>query len=154
MTRNFQEEYYATHQCFLTKRSLYLLLWNVIDGEKGLQRLKPWLENIEGRAPQSPVIVIGTHTDLLPQAKRTEIQGELQELFVKMYVFDSHRKYTYPRIYPQCQFVNVNSAKQMDGLREFIYEFAIQYRIQSTYGVVMLGWCVCVCVCVCVRACV
>ena len=113
----------------------------MLEGKEGLQKLKPWLENIEGRAPKSPVIVIGTHIDLLPQAKRAEALSELQELFVKMYVFDSHRKYTYPRIYPHCQFVNVNSAKQMDGLREFIYEFAIQYRIQSM--------CVCVCVCVC-----
>ena len=42
-----QEEYYATHQCFLTKRSLFLLVWNVKDGEAGLLSLRPWLENIE-----------------------------------------------------------------------------------------------------------
>ena len=32
MTWDFggQEEYYATHQCFLTKRSLYLLVWNCL----------------------------------------------------------------------------------------------------------------------------
>ena len=41
-----QEEYYATHQCFLTSRSLYLLVWNVVDGLVGL---RPWLENIEVR---------------------------------------------------------------------------------------------------------
>ena len=42
-----QEEYYATHQCFLTSRSLFLLVWNIEDGEAGLQALRPWLENIE-----------------------------------------------------------------------------------------------------------
>ena len=42
-----QEEYYATHQCFLTARSLFLLVWNVTDGEAGLLSLQPWLENIE-----------------------------------------------------------------------------------------------------------
>ena len=42
-----QEEYYATHQCFLTNRSLFLLVWNVMDGEAGLLSLRPWLENIE-----------------------------------------------------------------------------------------------------------
>ncbi len=42
-----QEEYYATHQCFLTSRSLFLLVWSIEDGEAGLQSLRPWLENIE-----------------------------------------------------------------------------------------------------------
>ena len=48
MTWDFggQEEYYATHQCFLTQRSLYVLVWNVETREKGLESLKPWLENI------------------------------------------------------------------------------------------------------------
>ena len=48
MTWDFggQEEYYATHQCFLTRRSLYLLVWNASNGEKGLESLRPWLENI------------------------------------------------------------------------------------------------------------
>lgn len=43
----YQEEYYATHQFFLTNRSLYLLVWSVKDGVAGLHSLKPWLENIE-----------------------------------------------------------------------------------------------------------
>lgn len=42
-----QEEYYATHQCFLTSHSLYLLIWSVLDKEEGLRSLKPWLENVE-----------------------------------------------------------------------------------------------------------
>lgn len=48
MTWDFggQEEYYATHQCFLTRRSLYVLVWNVEMNEAGLASLKPWLENI------------------------------------------------------------------------------------------------------------
>ena len=48
MTWDFggQEEYYATHQCFLTQRSLYVLVWNVNDGVEGLKNLRHWLENI------------------------------------------------------------------------------------------------------------
>jgi hypothetical protein len=102
-----------------------------MDGEEGLRALKPWLENIEGRAPKSPVIVVGTHIDLLPQARRNEALGDLQVMFMKMYIRDSHRKYTYPSIYYECQFVNVNSPKHIDSLRDFVYEFAIKYRVQS-----------------------
>ena len=48
MTWDFggQDEYYATHQCFLTQRSLYLLVWSAVDGEEGLMGLNMWLENI------------------------------------------------------------------------------------------------------------
>jgi GTPase SAR1 family protein len=31
-----QTEYYATHQYFLSKRSLYIVVWNIMDGEKGM----------------------------------------------------------------------------------------------------------------------
>ena len=49
MTWDFggQEEYYATHQCFLSRRSLYLLVWNVTHGLAGVEELKPWLLNIQ-----------------------------------------------------------------------------------------------------------
>lgn len=49
MTWDFggQEEYYATHQCFLSRRSLYLVVWNVTHGMKGAQEIKPWLLNIQ-----------------------------------------------------------------------------------------------------------
>ena len=60
-----QEEYYATHQVFLSTRSLYLAVWNVTEGVYGINELKPWLDNIILRAPQSRVIVIGTHLDVL-----------------------------------------------------------------------------------------
>ena len=49
MTWDFggQEEYYATHQCFLSQRSLYLVVWNVTHGMKGAHEIKPWLLDIQ-----------------------------------------------------------------------------------------------------------
>lgn len=44
---SLQKEYYATHQVFFSKRSLYLLVFDVSDGEEGIYGLKRWLENIE-----------------------------------------------------------------------------------------------------------
>ena len=60
-----QEEYYATHQVFLSKRSLYLAVWNVMDGKDGIAELKPWLNNIILQAPESRVVVVATHLDML-----------------------------------------------------------------------------------------
>lgn len=62
-----QEDFYATHQCFLTPRSVYLLVYDMSRGDKELPSIVSWLLNIHARAPQSPVIVVGTHRDLIPK---------------------------------------------------------------------------------------
>lgn len=45
-----QREYYATHQYFLSRRSLYVLVWKVTDGEAALPDLRQWLVNIQVRS--------------------------------------------------------------------------------------------------------
>ena len=42
-----QEVYYATHQCFLSRNTLYLVVWSMEEGDKGVDYLKPWLLNIQ-----------------------------------------------------------------------------------------------------------
>ena len=42
-----QREYYATHQYFLSKRSIYLVVWKVTEGEKGVNDILQWLVNIQ-----------------------------------------------------------------------------------------------------------
>ena len=54
-----QTEYYATHQYFLSKRSLYIVVWKITDGEKGVNEIQQWLINIQARAPNSPVVIVG-----------------------------------------------------------------------------------------------
>ncbi|KAM3958672.1 LOW QUALITY PROTEIN: leucine-rich repeat kinase [Aphomia sociella] len=58
-----QQEYYATHQYFLSRRSLYLCVWRCTDGKKGLAAALQWLRSIQARAPGSPVIMVATHYD-------------------------------------------------------------------------------------------
>ena len=55
-----QQIYHATHQFFLTNRSLFLLLWNSRLGwEQG--KLRYWLDIITARAPESPILLVATH---------------------------------------------------------------------------------------------
>lgn len=42
-----QEQYYATHQCFYSKRSLYLVVFRLADGEKGVNEVDEWMRNIQ-----------------------------------------------------------------------------------------------------------
>ena len=58
------EDYQVTHHCFLSQRSLYVLLFNLNDGCESVYELKPWLKSISHQAPYSAVIVVGmSHLD-------------------------------------------------------------------------------------------
>jgi len=57
-----QEIMHATHQFFLTKRSLYLLALDC-RVHKDENRLEYWLRKIESLSENSPVIIVGTKAD-------------------------------------------------------------------------------------------
>jgi len=57
-----QDIYHATHQFFLTKRSLYLVVWNARTGEEQ-SKLDFWLKTIRVRAPEAPILLVATHID-------------------------------------------------------------------------------------------
>ncbi|MEM1370308.1 MAG: COR domain-containing protein, partial [Cyanobacteria bacterium P01_H01_bin.15] len=57
-----QQIYHATHQFFLTKRSLFILVWNArTEYEQG--KLDYWLKAIRANAPDSPIVLVATHID-------------------------------------------------------------------------------------------
>src|SRR5712692_8150152 len=58
-----QEIYQATHQFFLTQRSIYLLVWNARLGGEAC-RLLFWLDTIRGHAPDARILLVATHSDL------------------------------------------------------------------------------------------
>ncbi|MEM7063696.1 MAG: COR domain-containing protein, partial [Cyanobacteria bacterium P01_B01_bin.77] len=60
-----QEIYHATHQFFLTKRSLYLLVCNCRTSEKD-NHLEYWLKLIQSFGDKSPVIIVGNKRDEQP----------------------------------------------------------------------------------------
>ena len=64
-----QEEYYVTHQCFISEFSLYLIVWDIREKENGVRKLKPWLETIFARAENFSLIFIATKIDLLEEER-------------------------------------------------------------------------------------
>jgi len=57
-----QQIYHATHQFFLTNRSLFVLVWDARHGwEAG--KLYSWLDRIQAKAPDSPVMIVAAHID-------------------------------------------------------------------------------------------
>ena len=115
-----QEEYYATHQCFLSQESLYLLLFNLRHGREGVKELQPWLNNLALRVPKSCVIIVGTHLDEM----RNENVGDLL----------AHVNTVAEPFQNRLQIVDVlavglkNSIKNVSTLKNAIYNHAANYR--------------------------
>ncbi|KAJ8980099.1 hypothetical protein NQ317_008560 [Molorchus minor] len=80
-----QKEYYATHQYFLSKRSLYLVVWRITDGHRGINEILQWLVNIQARAPNSPVIIVGTHYDVV-QEFNPNISEDYQQIIRERFI--------------------------------------------------------------------
>ena len=58
-----QEIYHATHQFFLTKDSIYLLVWDSRQGDQDTQ-LHRWLLKLEAYAGDSPIILVLNKCDI------------------------------------------------------------------------------------------
>jgi len=83
-----QQIYHATHQFFLTNRSLFLLAWHARMGfEAG--KLYYWLDTITALAPDSPVLLVATHID----------ERDADIPFAEL-------RHHYPQIIGQCEISN------------------------------------------------
>ena len=124
-----QEVYYATHQCFLTKNTLYLLVFKLTDGEEAILQLQPWLLNIQARAPNSPVIIVGTHVDEFKEETLKMNVADINQKVEKLY-FASNQN-TYPKIITTV-FVSCTKSTNIDVLTRTIYESASNLEIADT----------------------
>ena len=126
------KEHYATHQYFLSQRSLYLLVFNLKHGDRGVEELKPWLNNIALRAPRSCVIIIGTHLDEIPDEERGEIDALLKRVGNLAASYND-----------KLQIVEVlpvglkNRIEHIGLLKEAIYNHAANYKNRA--GQVIMG---------------
>ena len=69
-----QHEYYNNHHYFLSARSIFLVVWNVTEGDEGVKGLEFWLKSLKYHLPEPQtqqekdkslysIIVVGTHID-------------------------------------------------------------------------------------------
>lgn len=127
-----QKEYYATHQYFLSKRSLYLVLWRIIDGKKGLAEVLQWLGNIQARAPNSPCIIVGTHYDEVgekfPAKKAEELQQIIRDRFIA--IADAE-KMGLPRVLDSIE-VSCKTGHNIKLLSNLIYDTAFSLRLPGS----------------------
>lgn len=123
-----QKEYYATHQYFLTRRSLYLVVWKITDGERGVDGIHSWLVNIQARAPNSPVIIVGTHYDLVrehfPPYFSEDLQSIIRERFINVIDPD---KCGLPKVIDTVE-VSIKTRYNIKYLAKLIYNSVVDLR--------------------------
>ena len=124
-----QKEYYATHQCFLSQNSLYLLVWNVTEGDAGIDDLEPWLNNISARAPGSSVIIVGTFLDKVSEGDRRSgiLDGLLHKIAELAQQFNELNVTNITVVGLKGQMENV--AK----LKDYIYNAAAEYKVKGQH---------------------
>jgi GTPase SAR1 family protein len=78
-----QQVFHAIHHMFLSSFSVYLLVFDMAEllnettrGEE-LEHLKFWLNSVALHAPDAPVVVVGTHADMVPSASGKAAVDEL-----------------------------------------------------------------------------
>ena len=128
-----QEVHYATHQCFLSEHSMYLVLFNLKHGDAGVKELTPWLNNIALRAPMSPVLIVGTHLDEIPDHEKKEtFDGLLHQTTELAAAFHNKLKIT--------KVSAVGLKNRLLGITELkvaIYQCAAEYTVGTTGKAIM-----------------
>ena len=111
-----QEIYHATHQFFLTQRSLYILVWDALS-EDEYGRIDYWLRTIQSFADDSPIFIVVNKCD--PN------NGRRKKLNLEEY------KKRYPQIVDICE-VSCRYDLGIDELREKIKQVAVNLPLMKT----------------------
>lgn len=123
-----QEEFYATHRYFLSKRSMYLVVWRLTDGLQGIQGIQQWLVNIQSRASSSPVIIVGTHEDLVEGGERGELVQQIRaEVYRRFIDITDHDKCGLPRVM-DFMVVSTKTKLNIKNLCNRIYDIVFSLR--------------------------
>ncbi|VDM57866.1 unnamed protein product [Angiostrongylus costaricensis] len=126
-----QREYHSTHHYFLTRRALYIVVWRVTDGDIVFYDVQRWLINIQARAPNACVILVGTHVDQIssnptkfPKNFIEEVENKIRSRFM---VVDAD-KYGLPRVV-DLLLINSKARNDIKYLLNVIYNSSWEVRI-------------------------
>ncbi|XP_062819072.1 leucine-rich repeat serine/threonine-protein kinase 1 isoform X1 [Anolis carolinensis] len=127
----------TVNQCFFTDKALYVVVWNLALGEEAVANLQFWLLNIEAKAPNSVVLVVGTHLDLIETKFRVERIATLRAYVLAVCRSPSGSRATgFPDItMKHLHEISCKTLEGLEGLRHLIYHITINMKdIGSSIG--------------------
>ena len=78
------EKSFAVHHSFLTERCMCLLVFDITRGEPEVRALRPWLDSLALHAPDSCVMLAGTHLDKVPGDSPNNTTNAVLQMVAKM----------------------------------------------------------------------
>ncbi|KAL6062523.1 Pleckstrin y domain [Balamuthia mandrillaris] len=126
-----QDLYQVTHQFFLSKRAIYVLVFNLALWEEPgrLAKVEYWLNSLSMRAKGCPVVIVGTHLDHKNFRKeRTEYAKEILQLISERF------QRNFPDIV-LCTGVSCKTGKGIAELKTGLHSIAQQKGLVGVTGV-------------------
>ncbi|XP_053573569.1 leucine-rich repeat serine/threonine-protein kinase 1 [Bombina bombina] len=127
----------TVNQCFFTDKALYVVVWNLALGEEAVANLQFWLLNIEAKAPNAVVLVVGTHLDFIETKFRLERIATLRAYVLALCRSPSGSRATgFPDItIKNLHELSCKTLEGLDGLRQLIFNAACNMKdVGSTIG--------------------
>ncbi|KAH0620056.1 hypothetical protein JD844_014594 [Phrynosoma platyrhinos] len=120
----------TVNQCFFTDKALYVVVWNLALGEEAVASLQFWLLNIEAKAPNSIVLVVGTHLDLIETKFRVERIATLRAYVLAICRSPSGSRATgFPDItMKHLHEISCKTLEGLEGLRHLIYHITVNMK--------------------------
>jgi len=124
-----QDDYYNTHHYFLSNRSIFLVLYRMDQGIKGLEGLDFWLKSLsshlnqdhsdENGKPFYSIIIIGTFLDSIVDNQNNEKKNLRQTKIMEIYDKNGLKS---PPFYLE---VSCSSLTNIEELREIIFNISL-----------------------------
>jgi len=126
-----QNDYYNTHHYFLSNRSIFLVLYRMDKGIKGLESLDFWLKSLSSHLNQNycdekgkpfySIIIIGTFLDSINDNQKDEDKNLRQSKIMEIYDKNGLKS---PPFYFE---VSCSTLENIDELREIIFNISLNH---------------------------
>jgi len=127
-----QNDYYNTHHYFLSNRSIFLVLYRMDKGMKGLESLDFWLKSLSSHLNQNycdgngksfySIIIIGTFLDLINNDHQNDEDKNLRKTKI-MEIYDKNGLKSPPFYFE----VSCSTLENIDELREIIFNISLSH---------------------------
>ena len=122
-------DYHAAHECLLTPKALYVIVWRITDGKDGVSSTIPWLNMLSACVPNCRVVVVATHLDHMSSRNSPTVNSMLRA------VEQLTSQYANLTVTHATAVSLKKSSNDLHQLKNILYSAASGYHANSKTGV-------------------